>query len=99
MLCNVVLIVVSSFAIISLMKRELVALLSLLLCTCCCVAVIVLCLFLMVLLVGMWYVNVAFPGRTHLLLVDFFIQNILLICIAKKYKSLLFNFILWFRII
>ena len=57
-----------SFAIISLAKRELVALL--LLCSECHVAVIVLCFFLVVPWVGLLYVLVAFPGHpcTHVLL-------------------------------
>ena len=55
--------VCSSFAIISLGKTERVALLSR-----CHVAVILLCLFLTVLLVDLRYVDVAFPGHTHLLL-------------------------------
>ena len=35
---------------------------------CCLVAVSVLCLFLVVPLVGMWFVIVAFPGHAHFLL-------------------------------
>ena len=57
--------VLSSFSIIWLGKRELVALQ--LLCSECHVADIDLWLFLAVPLVGLLYVIVAFPGHTHLL--------------------------------
>ena len=42
--CNIVVIILTSFAIIVLRKRELVTLLYL--CSCCCVGIYVLCLFL-----------------------------------------------------
>ena len=50
----------SSFAIVSLGKRELVALL--LLFSDCHVAIVVLRVFLTVLWIGLYYVTVAFPG-------------------------------------
>ena len=65
--CNTALRVLSRFAILSLGKRRLVALL--LLCPCCRVTDGVLCLFLAVTCVGLWYVIVSFPGDTHLLFV------------------------------
>ena len=65
MFCDAVFIVLSSFEINSLRKRELVALLEL--CSCCGVAVSVLCLFLTVPWNDLWSVIVAFPGHTHLL--------------------------------
>ena len=52
--CNTVLSVNSNFAIISLRKRELVALLKL--CSCCCVTVSVLFLFLAEPRIGLWFV-------------------------------------------
>ena len=62
-----VLIVLSSFAIISLRKRERESwLLYLKLSSCCLVSVNVLCLFLMVPWVGLHFVTVTFPGHTHL---------------------------------
>ena len=57
--------VLSSFTIILLRKRDLVAFLKLK--SCCCVAFGVLCLFLMVLWVGLQCTIVAFPDHTHLL--------------------------------
>ena len=59
--CYAVLCVLSSFVIISLGKRELVALLY------SHVVVVALCLFLTVPWVGLQCVIVAFPGHTHLL--------------------------------
>ena len=59
--------VLSGFAIISLGKRELVALL--LLSFCCHVAVSGLCFFLTVPWVGLQCVIGAFPGHTHILFV------------------------------
>ena len=56
--CNVVLSVISSFVIISLRKRAMVALRWL--CFCCCVSVCVLCLFLKVPCIGLWSVIVTF---------------------------------------
>ena len=78
-----VLCVFSSFVIISVRKRELVALL--LLCSKCHVSVIVLWLFLLVPRVGMWYVIVAFPGHTHLLFDDivYLMQHIFITRICK----------------
>ena len=55
--------VLSSFEIISLRIRELVALL---LCPCCYVAVSILWLFLTAPLVGLQFVIVVFPRHTHL---------------------------------
>ena len=63
--CFAVFCVVSSFAIISLGKRELFALL--LLCSECYVAVLALWLFLAVPWVGLFHVIVAFPGHSRLL--------------------------------
>ena len=63
-LCNVFLCVLSSVAIILLMKREFVALLQLF--SCCHVAGSVLCLFLVVPLVGLQCVIVAYPGHTRM---------------------------------
>ena len=65
-----VLSVLSSFSIISLCKRELVALLCLL--SCFFLTVFVLCLFLMVPRVGLWSMIVAFPGHMHLPFLFFF---------------------------
>ena len=62
--CYAVLCVLSSFTIILLGKRELVALL--LLSSLCLVADIVLCLFLTVLWVGLQFLTLAIPGHTHL---------------------------------
>ena len=53
-------VVLSSFAIIALRKRELVALFYS--CSCCCVTISGLGLFLAVPWVGLWSVIVAFPG-------------------------------------
>ena len=65
MLCHAVLFVLSSFAVILLRKRGLVALLSLF--SWCPVTVIVLRLFLTVLLVCLQCVIVVFLAHTHLL--------------------------------
>ena len=54
---------ISSFAIISLGKRELVVLLCL--SSWCHMAAVVLCLFLIMLWVGLRSVIVTFPGHTH----------------------------------
>ena len=62
--CCAVLCVLFSSAIISLGKRELVALHVL--TSWCCVPVIVLCLFV-TMQVGLYCVIVEFPGLTHLL--------------------------------
>ena len=59
--CNAELTVLSSFAIISLRMRELVALFVFLL------SFDYKCLFLAVPWVGLWSMIVAFPGHTHLL--------------------------------
>ena len=61
----VALIVISVFVIISLRKRELVALLELY--SCCHCAVGTRCIFLAVLWDDQRYVNVVFPGHIHLL--------------------------------
>ena len=61
--CFAVLCVLSSFTIISLGKRELVALL--LLSSLCLVTDFVLCLFLMLLWVGLQFLTLAVPGHTH----------------------------------
>ena len=61
LICNAVLRVLSSFAIISLRKREPVALL--------CVISILLYQCSVSLPRGMWSVNVVFPGHTHLTIV------------------------------
>ena len=63
--CFAELCVFSSFVIIALQKRELVALL--LLFSECQFPVTVPCLFLMVLWVDLYCVIVAFPAHTHLL--------------------------------
>ena len=75
--CFALLCVLSSFVIISLGKRKLIALL--LLCSVGHVTVIVLDLFLTVPWVGLWYVIVAFLGQTQLL---FFLQPYLKYSIA-----------------
>ena len=67
--CNVVLSVFTSFAIISLIERELVALFWL--CSCCSVAVSGLSLFLTVPWVCMWSVSVANSGQELLFLEKF----------------------------
>ena len=56
--------VLSSFAIISLRKRELVALLYS--CSCCRVTISVLSPFYAVPWVGLWSVIAAFPGQTYM---------------------------------
>ena len=63
MFCCTLLYVPSSFAIILMGKRELVALLSL---SSCCL-VIVVWLFLVVPWVCLWFVIVVYPDHTHLL--------------------------------
>ena len=63
MFCYAVLNVLSSFAITSQRKRELVALLYL--SSCCHMAVIVLSLFLMALWVDLQGMIVAFPGQFY----------------------------------
>ena len=60
--------VLSIFAITSLRKRELVALMYL--CSRCRVTVRVLCLFHVALRVGLWSVIVALPGHTHFIFVS-----------------------------
>ena len=62
--CFEVLCVLSSFSIISLGKRELVA--FLLLCSVCHVASIVLWPFLVVSWIRLWYLIVAFSGQPNL---------------------------------
>ena len=64
LLCYAVLSVFSSFAIILMRKRELVALLKL--SSCCLVTVCVMWLFLMVSWVGMQCMTVVIPGHTYL---------------------------------
>ena len=65
-LCLVLVLMISSFAIILLRKRELVALLQLY--SCCRVTAFVLWHSLVVPWVGLWSVIVASPGHTHLIL-------------------------------
>ena len=62
--CNAVYCVLSCFAITSLWMRELVS--KIVLSYWCVVAIIVLCLFLKMLLVGVQFVIVAFPGQSIL---------------------------------
>ena len=57
---------------------------------CCHVAVSVLCLFYTVLLVGLWHVNVAFPGHTH----SFFKRELFLKSISEKRYN---NFQFWLQ--